>query len=210
MFITFEGIDGSGKTTCIEKLKHFIESNFDKEQFIFTREPGGTNLKECEEIRNLVLNKNNHIDSTSEMLLYLASRKMHVEKLIKPALKKGKIVLSDRFFDSSFAYQGGGRELGIDFVEKLNLKILDNFMPDYTFYFAIDFETAQKRMIKNNKNLDRLDQENKLFFENTIQAYDYLANKYSKRYIVIDATKDLDSVFNQILEEFKKITNFLC
>ncbi len=210
MFITFEGIDGSGKTTCIEKLKHFIENNFDKEQFIFTREPGGTNLKECEEIRNLVLNKNNHIDSTSEMLLYLASRKMHVEKLIKPALKKGKIVLSDRFFDSSFAYQGGGRELGIDFVEKLNLKILDNFMPDYTFYFAIDFETAQKRMIKNNKNLDRLDQENKLFFENTIQAYDYLANKYSKRYIVIDATKDLDSVFNQVLEEFKKITNFLC
>lgn len=210
MFITFEGIDGSGKTTCIEKLKYFIENNFDKKQFIFTREPGGTNLKECEEIRNLVLNKNNHIDSTSEMLLYLASRKMHVEKLIKPALKKGKIVLSDRFFDSSFAYQGGGRELGIDFVEKLNLKILDNFMPDYTFYFAIDFETAQKRMIKNNKNLDRLDQENKLFFENTIQAYDYLANKYSKRYIVIDATKDLDSVFNQVLEEFKKITNFLC
>ena len=87
----------------------------------------------------------------TEMLLYLASRKMHVDQLIKPAIKNCKIVLSDRFFDSSFAYQGGGRKLGIDFVEQLNLKILDNFMPDFTFYFAIDFETAQKRMKKNMK-----------------------------------------------------------
>ena len=123
MFITFEGIDGSGKSTCIEKLKHFIKNNLDWEQFVFTREPGGHNLKECEEIRNLVLNKENHIDSMTEMLLYLASRKMHVDKLIKPAINNHKIVLSDRFFDSSFAYQGGGRKLGIDFVEQLNLKL---------------------------------------------------------------------------------------
>ena len=210
MFITFEGIDGSGKSTCIEKLKHFIKNNLDWKQFVFTREPGGYNLKECEEIRKLLLNKENHIDSMTEMLLYLASRKMHVDQLIKPAIKNCKIVLSDRFFDSSFAYQGGGRKLGIDFVEQLNLKILDNFMPDFTFYFAIDFETAQKRMKKNNKNLDRLDQENEMFFKNTIQAYDYLAQKYQKRYIVIDATKDPDAVFNKVLEEFKKIINFLC
>lgn len=210
MFITFEGIDGSGKSTCIEKLKQFIKENLDQNKFVFTREPGGNNLKECEEIRQLVLDKENHIDSMTEMLLYLASRKMHFDKLIKPSIDNNKIVLSDRFFDSSFAYQGGGRKLGIDFVENINLKVLNNFMPDYTFYFAIDFETAQKRMAKNNKNLDRLDQENELFFKDTIEAYNYLAQKYAKRYIVIDATKNIDEVFQEVLEHFKKIINFLC
>ncbi len=210
MFITFEGIDGSGKSTCIQKLKEFINSNLDSNKFVFTREPGGTNLKECEEIRKLVLDKNNQIDAMTEMLLYLASRKMHVDKLIKPQIDNKKIVLSDRFFDSSFAYQGGGRKLGIDLVEEVNLKVLNNFMPDYTFYFQIDFATAQKRMNINNKKLDRLDQENEIFFKETIKAYDYLSSKYSNRYIVIDATKNIEEVFKKVLIEFKKIINFSC
>ena len=210
MFITFEGIDGSGKSTCIKKLKEFIEKNCNKDNFVFTREPGGYNLKECEQIREILLNKENKLDNMSEMLLYLASRKIHVDRLIKPRLDEGRVVLSDRFFDSSFAYQGGGRKLGINFVEELNLKVLNNFMPNFTFYFKVDFNTAMNRMKLNNKNLDRLEIESKEFFEETIKAYDLLSKKYPNRYIIIDASKSEDDVFNLVLNKFKKIINFSC
>ncbi|MBD5422911.1 MAG: dTMP kinase [Mycoplasma sp.] len=210
MFITFEGIDGSGKSTCIKKLKEFIEKNCNKDNFVFTREPGGYNLKECEQIREILLNKENKLDNMSEMLLYLASRKIHVDRLIKPRLDEGRVVLSDRFFDSSFAYQGGGRKLGINFVEELNLKVLNNFMPNFTFYFKVDFNTAMNRMKLNNKNLDRLEIESKEFFEETIKAYDLLSKKYPNRYIIIDASKSEDDVFDLVLNKFKKIINFSC
>lgn len=205
MFITFEGIDGSGKSTALDKLKKYIKQNFDVDNFVFTREPGGTGLKECEKIRELILEKENEIDPFTEALLYLSSRKMHVDRLIKPSLKKNKIILCDRFYDSSFAYQGSGREIGLEKIEELNMKVLDNFKPDYTFYFKIDFETAMNRMIKNNKELDRLEQENKDFFKRSIDAYDFLSKRDNERYIVIDATQSIDDVASEVIKKFNEI-----
>lgn len=207
MFITFEGIDASGKTTFINRLKSFIEKNLNPNDFVFTREPGGFQLKECEQIRAILLNKENNVDNMSEMLLYLTSRKMHVEKLIKPALSNNKIVFSDRFFDSSIAYQGGGRKLGVDFVEQLNLKVIDNLTPDFTFYFRIDFDTSIKRLKERSDNPDRLEKESKTFFEDVINTYDYLAQKYPNRYIVIDASKSIEKIYEEVFEKLKKIIN---
>lgn len=206
MFITFEGIDASGKTTFINQLKSFIEKNLNPNNFVFTREPGGFQLKECEQIRAILLNKENDVDNISEMLLYLTSRKMHVEKLIKPALANNKIVFSDRFFDSSVAYQGGARKLGVDFVEQLNLKVIDNLIPNFTFYFRIDFDTSTKRL-KASDNPDRLEKESKEFFEDVINTYDYLAQKYPDRYIVIDASKSIEKIYEEVFEKLKKIIN---
>lgn len=207
MFITFEGIDASGKTTFINQLKSFIEKNLNPNNFVFTREPGGFQLKECEQIRAILLNKENDVDNISEMLLYLTSRKMHVEKLIKPALANNKIVFSDRFFDSSVAYQGGARKLGVDFVEQLNLKVIDNLMPNFTFYFRIDFDTSTKRLKARSDNPDRLEKESKEFFEDVINTYDYLAQKYPDRYIVIDASKSIEKIYEEVFEKLKKIIN---
>lgn len=207
MFITFEGIDASGKTTFINRLKSFIEKNLNPNDFVFTREPGGFQLKECEQIRAILLNKENNVDNMSEMLLYLTSRKMHVEKLIKPALSNNKIVFSDRFFDSSIAYQGGARKLGVDFVEQLNLKVIDNLIPNFTFYFRIDFDTSIKRLKARSDNPDRLEKESKNFFEDVINTYDYLAQKYPNRYIVIDASKSIEKIYEEVLEKLKKIIN---
>lgn len=205
MFITFEGIDGSGKSTALKKIKEHIKNNYDINNFLFTREPGGFNLKECEEIRKILLDKNNIIDPMTEALLYLASRKMHVDRLIKPSIENNKIVLCDRFYDSSFAYQGNARGIGMDLIQDLNMKVLDNYKPDFTFYFRIDFETSMERMIKNNRNLDRLETESKEFFKKAIEGYDILAKKYPKRYIVIDATKSIDDVANEITKKFDEI-----
>lgn len=205
MFITFEGIDGSGKSTNIKKLKEYIEKNFEINNFVFTREPGGTNIKECEKIREIILDKNNQIDDMSEMLLYLASRKLHVEQLIKPSLENGKIVLCDRFYDSSIAYQGNARELGMDKVEALNLKVLDGLKPNYTFYFKINFQTALERMSLGKRNFDRLEQEKSSFFQKVIEGYEILLKNNRDRFIVIDASKTEEEVFQQVLDEFKKI-----
>ena len=205
MFITFEGIDGSGKSTCIEKLKKYIEQNLDINNFVFTREPGGTNLKECEDIRNILLDKNNDIDPKTEMLLYLASRTLHVNKLIKPSIANNKIVLCDRFFDSSIAYQGAGRNLGLEYVKKMNYDVLDNFKPDFTFYFRIDFQTSVSRMKKNNRVLDRLELEKQDFFKKSIEGYEWLVNQEKERFIIIDATKTPEEVFKNVLNEFLRL-----
>ncbi len=205
MFITFEGIDACGKSTCIKKIKDYIEKNLNINDFVFTREPGGFNIKECEEIRKILLDKTNDIDPMSEMLLFLTSRIIHVNKLIKPSINNRKIVISDRFFDSSIAYQGSGREIGVEKVENLNLETLNGFKPDFTFYLKIDLETSIKRSKYSQRNLDRLEQEKEDFFKKVIEGYEYIVKKNNERFIVIDATKDIDDVFEQVLENFKKI-----
>lgn len=208
MFITFEGIDGSGKSTNIKKLKEYIEKNFDLDNFVFTREPGGTNIKECEKIREIILDKDNKIDDMSEMLLYLASRKLHVEQLIKPSLEKGKIVLCDRFYDSSIAYQGNARKIGMDKVEALNLDVLDGLKPNYTFYFKLSFETSIERMNQGKRDFDRLEQEEFSFFKRVIEGYETIIKKDKDRFIIIDASKSKNEVFEQVLDEFKKLLSF--
>lgn len=205
MFITFEGIDASGKSSVIKALKEHIEQNYDIKNFIFTREPGGNNLKSAEKIRELILDNENEIDSLSEALLYLASRCLHVNKVIKPALVANKIVICDRFIDSSIAYQGNARKLGMDKIEKLNLMIVENTLPKYTFYLKIDAQTSFNRLLNQNNNLDRLENEEQDFFKKAIEGYDFLAKRDYQRYIVIDATKPIEKVIYEVINKFDKI-----
>ena len=142
MFITFEGLDASGKTSAIQGLKTHLFTNYPNLEFVFTREPGGNNLAVAEKIRDLILDTQNNIDPFSEALLYLTGRNIHIEQVIKPALAAKKVIICDRYIDSSIVYQGHARNLGMAKIEQLNLMVADNVLPKYTFYFAVEPQTA--------------------------------------------------------------------
>ncbi len=196
IFITFEGPDGSGKTTAInEVIKYFENLNFN---IIKTREPGGSEL--AEKIRNLILDKDNPIDKHAEALLYAASRAQHINDTIKPALDKGEVVLCDRFIDSSLAYQGVARGLGIDEVLKLSEFAIQGILPDLTIFFDIAPKDAIQR-IKDNRQreVNRLDLEKLSFHEKVYSGYKKVTDMYPKRIKVIDASKDIPKVLDQVL-----------
>ena len=167
-FIVFEGGDKSGKTTQIKLLKNYLEKR-GKTVFL-TREPGGTNSIIAEKIRNIILDKNHkEMHARTELLLFLASRAQHVEEIIKPAIKRGEIVLSDRFDGSTFAYQGVARKLDLKMIEKINDWSKDYIKADVVIYIDISPEEAKKR--KRNKKNDRLDREKKLFHESVRKGF---------------------------------------
>lgn len=202
LFISMEGPDGSGKTTQIEKLKEYFSNK--GYEVVITREPGGTQISE--EIRNIILDvKNEALSDMTEALLYAASRAQHVEEKIKPALENGKIVISDRFVDSSIVYQGYARGIGIDIVESINNFAIQGFMPDITFFFDIEPEFAMKRKAKQ-KSLDRLEQEHILFHNKVYEGYKILLKRYPKRIKSIDARQSIDNIYEQIMKE---VTNLL-
>jgi len=196
-----EGPDGSGKTTQIELLKeYFLNKGY---EVIITREPGGTQISE--KIRDIILDVNNKaLSNMTEALLYAASRAQHVEEKIKPALENGKIVISDRFVDSSIVYQGYARGIGIDIVESINNFAIQGFMPDITFFFDIEPEFAMKRKAKQ-KSLDRLEQEHILFHNKVYEGYKILLKKYPKRIKSIDARQSIDNIFEQIIKEVSRL-----
>lgn len=201
LFISMEGPDGSGKTTQIELLKeYFLNKGY---EVIITREPGGTQISE--KIRDIILDVNNKaLSNMTEALLYAASRAQHVEEKIKPALENGKIVISDRFVDSSIVYQGYARGIGIDIVESINNFAIQGFMPDTTFFFDIEPEFAMKRKAKQ-KSLDRLEQEHILFHNKVYEGYKILLKKYPKRIKSIDARQSIDNIFEQIIKEVSRL-----
>lgn len=150
MFITLEGIDGSGKTTAMNYIREYFES---KNKKVFTtREPGGCFISE--KIREIILEANfSEMDSWTEALLYIAARKEHVEKIIKPSLEEGYIVISDRFTDSTIAYQGGGRSLGFENIQNVQKIVLEDFKPDLTILFDLEIKTANQRInLRDEKN----------------------------------------------------------
>ncbi|MGL5591740.1 MAG: dTMP kinase [Metamycoplasmataceae bacterium] len=205
MFITFEGLDNSGKTTAIKKLSEYLKENNLDSNFVFTREPGGNGLKEAEFIREFVLSPEYDIDPMSEALLYLVSRRMHLTKIIEPALKQGKIVICDRFIDSSLAYQGAGRNLGIDKVKKLNEIVTDNIKPNVTFFIKLSAEESIKRLSKQKDSLDRLEKNEIEFYQKIEKGYDQIINNDKKRFIIIDGSRDIEEVANQVISEFKNL-----
>lgn len=207
MFITFEGLDGSGKTTAIDILKKHIEKHYENHNFVFTREPGGTGIREAEHIRNFVLSPEFEIDPMSEALLYLVSRKMHITKIINPALMDNKIVICDRFIDSSLAYQGGGRDLGIKKIAELNSIVTNSMKPDFTFFLRISPEVAIKRLNKQNKNLDRLENGGLEFYKKVFDGYEKVIKNDLKRFFIIDGTLSIEKVGNIIIDKFNKIFN---
>ena len=199
MFITFEGPDGSGKSTVIKAVyERLINDGY---SVILTREPGGTPI--AEKIRDVILdNSNTALDARTEALLYAASRRQHLVEKIWPAIKEGKIVLCDRFLYSSLAYQGEGRKLGIENILNVNLFATENTYPDLTLFFNISPEEGLKRVSKDKKRVaDRLDNENANFHQEVYNGFLKVNSMYKDRIQVIDATKSL----NEVIENAYKI-----
>lgn len=194
-FITLEGIDGSGKSTQAKLLKEFLESK--GIDVVLTREPGGTRV--AEKIRQILLDKDHfELVPRAELLLYLASRAQHTDEIIQPALKDGKWVISDRFSDSSVAYQGSARNLGTDAVYDMSLFATDKLIPDLTFFLDISVEEASRRMHYQNKILDRLESEKETFSKLVREGYLWIARKEPGRFIIIDGQKPIGDVWLQV------------
>ena len=198
MFITLEGPEGSGKTTAVEAaVKKLQEMGY---KIVRTREPGGTPI--AEQIRNVILDKaNTAMDGRTEALLYAASRRQHLVEKVWPALKEGKIVICDRYLDSSLAYQGGARGLGIDEILNINLFATENTWPDLTLLFDIKPEIGLARISANaNREVNRLDLE-KLDFHNKVRdSFLQLAKRWPERFVIIDASLDRETVAKNTME----------
>lgn len=192
MFITFEGIDGVGKSTQLDLLQGWLESR--GREVIRTLEPGGTELGQ--EIRHLLLHRKGHVAARAEALLYAADRAHHVATKIRPALAEGKVVLSDRYFDSSVAYQGAARELDVEEVRNISLWAVDNLIPDLTVLLDLDAQAAIQRRNKTGTEPDRLEREKVDFFERARSQYLELAKE--PRFLVVDATLSIDEIQEQI------------
>ncbi len=194
LFISFEGPEASGKSSQIILLKKFLIKK--KIPYLITREPGGTIL--AEKLRKLILSNKSKINNLEEILLLMASRSNHINNVILPNLLKGKIVITDRYADSTFVYQGYVNRFGINNVKKLHAKLLNNFFPDYTFIFNIEVKEIIKRLKKRNKKnkYDRIDSE---FHKKVINGYKKIS--ISKRYINIDASSSKNQIHKNIINK---------
>lgn len=201
LFITIEGADGSGKTTQIELLKKYFEKK--SQLVIFTREPGGTVISEA--IREIILDKRYmEMSDTTESLLYAAARAQHVEQLIKPALQEGKIIICDRYVDSSIVYQGIARGIGIDEIIMINNYAIRGLQPDLTIILDLDEDTSINRKNKQ-KELDRLELQKVEFHKKVVEGYRLLANKYSDRICLIDAAQSIENIHQKIIKVIEEL-----
>ena len=198
MFITIEGPEGSGKTTAVNTAVEQLEKM--GYQIVRTREPGGTPI--AEQIRNIILDKDNTaMDERTEALLYAASRRQHLVEKVWPALKEGKIVVCDRYLDSSLAYQGGARNLGVDNILQVNSFATEGTFPDLTLLFDIDPELGLARIAANSdREVNRLDLEKIEFHKKVRNTFLELAKRYPERFVVIDASQSREEVARKTLE----------
>ena len=195
MFVSFEGLDGCGKTTQARLLARTLEET--GVEVVLTREPGGTPLGE--QVRDLVLH-GDHVGPWAEAALYAAARAQHVEELIRPALARRATVVCDRYVDSSVAYQGAGRELGVEEVLALNLTVVGGLLPDLTFLVEIDIDTALARVGDKGDRIERAGAE---FWPRVAEAYRALAARFSERYVVIDGDRGIDEVAAEIRDHIR-------
>ncbi|ATP59939.1 dTMP kinase [Mesomycoplasma dispar] len=203
MFISFEGIDASGKSTVMELFAKYLRIKFPEKEIITTFEPGGRNLKEALQIREFLLNKNNQISPYVEMLLFATSRRIHLEKLIWPALKSGKIVLCDRYIDSSIAYQGFGNNIDIDLVMDLNNLISEKTFPDLTIFLDVKITKSIERMgVFRDHKRDRLENRGEEFYKKVIEGYEFL-EKTRENFYKIDGNGTYDEVLALLIEFFE-------
>lgn len=203
IFITFEGGEGSGKTTIADMVKRELISR--GYSVMITREPGGVRI--AEDIRKIIVStENTNMDKKTEALLYAASRRQHLIEKVIPALKKDYIIICDRYIDSSLVYQGIARGIGIDEVYQMNLFATENILPKRTIFFDIAPEEGLKRIYKNqSREVNRLDLENIEFHQRVYQGYLQLCEKYNDRIVKIDASQDIEGVFNQVIEKIEEI-----
>ncbi len=202
LFISFEGNDGSGKTSILNALKEKLQK--EGIEIILTREPGGNKI--AEQIRSVILDKENtDMDSRTEALLYAAARRQHLVQNVHPLLNQGKIVISDRYIDSSLAYQGFARDIGIDNVYNLNMFATENTLPDLTILFDITPELGITRINANrSREVNRLDLEVSSFHKKVYEGYKIVASKYPSRIKVIDASKPFDEVLANVYSIIKE------
>ena len=192
-FLTLEGGEGSGKgTVMVGLMKTYSDA-------VFTREPGGTKI--AEQIREIIVGKENtELSPEAEALLFAAARAQHMHEKILPALEQGKTVISDRFIDSNFAYQGYARGLGIDRIMKANEMAVGNRMPDMTIYLDIDPEIAFKRIAENNRETNRLDLESMAFHKKVREGYLLLAEMFPERVRVVNADQTPEAVLADVIK----------
>ena len=205
LFITIEGPEGSGKTTVAKRVVEELSSLGYK--VMYTREPGGVGI--AEKIRDIILDVNNtNLDPRSEALLYAASRRQHLVEKVLPALKNDYIVICDRFVDSSLAYQGYAREIGIDEIYDINMFAINNQFPDITILLDIDPEVGLQRIMKNRQEeVNRLDLEGLSFHNKVHQGYQIIKEKYKDRITLVDGNKGYDEVFDEVFSIIKNKIN---
>ena len=192
-FITLDGIDGAGKSTNLAVMKAWFEKH--QLPVLFTREPGGTLAGEA--LREILLNPVTQVSLRTETLLMFAARQQHLETVILPALKNGTHVVSDRFTDATFAYQGGGRGVPLQDIATLEHWVQGDFRPDLTLLLDVPLEVSMAR-INQTREKDRFEQEEAEFFNRVREVYLQRANEQPERYAVIDSSQSLDAVKNQI------------
>lgn len=198
MFITFEGIDGSGKSTQIKKLKQGLEQEGATVKVF--RDPGGPEVSE--KVRDILLNPDYEIDPVTELLLFSASRSQLMAENVLPNLEVGSVVILDRFYDSTTAYQGYGRgSISLEEIHKLNRIASHKREPDLTIYMKIPLKEAKKRMAEKK---DRMEQAGDLFFEKVINGFEDLA-KSEDRFFTVDATASADQVYNRIWDRVQSL-----
>lgn len=201
LFITFEGPDGSGKTTLTTRLADYLTNN--NKKVLLTREPGGIGISE--KIREIILDPvNDKMDDRTEALLYAASRRQHLVEKVLPAVNEGKIVLCDRFVDSSLAYQGYARGIGIEEVLNINLFAIDNHMPDLTIFIDVDPMIGLSRVGTRGVK-DRLELAGNDFHNRVYEGYKKVISMYPDRIKVIDGNRTIDEVFESVVEVIEKV-----
>ncbi len=195
-FITFEGSEGSGKSTQADRLAAHLQRC--EIPYILTREPGGTPIGES--IRDLLqfAPHNSNMTPETELLLFEASRSQLVREVIKPALERGMCVIADRFFDSTTVYQGAARKLDREMIERVNAFVVGDFVPDITFVLDVDAATAESRMQRELRKADRMEQQPAEFYERVREGYRELAAQEPKRIVMIDGSGDVDEIEKQI------------
>ncbi|CAJ92701.1 dTMP kinase [Cupriavidus necator] len=192
-FITFEGIDGAGKSTHIDWVADRLRARSDIAGVVTTREPGGTSLGE--DLRQILLHRKMHLET--EALLMFAARREHIAEVIAPALERGKWVISDRFTDATFAYQGGGRGLATERLEVLEDWVQGGLQPDLTLLFDVPLETASERLA-GARAPDRFESESRAFFQRTRDEYLRRAAQSPQRFRVIDATRSIADIRDEL------------
>lgn len=198
LFITFEGPEGSGKTTVAYSLVNQLEK--DGYKVIYTREPGGIDI--AEQIRSVILNtENTKMDQITEALLYAAARRQHLVERVIPALKEGYIVICDRFIDSSLTYQGYARGVGIETIYQINQYAIEGWMPKLTVLFDIDpVEGLRRIQVDKQREVNRLDLEDEEFHQRVREGYQIVANMYPNRIKKIDASQSIATVYEKVYQ----------
>ena len=199
IFISFEGPDGAGKTTALEKLLPLLKERTDKD-VVLSREPGGSII--AEKIRKIILDiHDEEMDPRTEVLLYAAARRQHLVDAVLPALEEGKVMLSDRFVDSSIAYQGGGRQIGTKEVGEINDFAIDGHLPDLTIYFDVTPDVGLSRIRKDHEGaMDRLEKEALSFHQRVYDSYMEIVKNNPDRIKTIDAAQPVEKVVADALD----------